>query len=308
MATMSRTMPLSLALREDLPWLLPPDRSAADALAKGNALTVLAELKRRGALFFSDLKTASGLLTAQLEEALRDLAALGLVTSDAFAAVRAIVESKKSASTRRRPARNVFRGMAAPIGRWSLFPGELPKPERRDYLERWCKQLIARYGVIFRDLLARESAAPSWWELVPVLRRLEMQGEVRGGRFVSGVGGEQYGSETAIERLRTIREAGPTGQWCVISAADPLNLIGVLLPGHKLPATHKNAFVLRDGQVIAVKEASQVEFLVEVDMLTQADMRRALMLGRRDGGKAPNSKPPIPRKSEISNSRFKTGT
>src|SRR5690606_22751091 len=125
---------------EDLPWLLPPDRSPADALAKGNALTVLAELKRRGALFFSDLKTASGLLTAHLEEALRDLAALGLVTSDAFAAVRSIVESKKPSSTRRRPTRNVFRGMSAPIGRWSLFPGELPQPERRDYLERWCRQ------------------------------------------------------------------------------------------------------------------------------------------------------------------------
>jgi ATP-dependent Lhr-like helicase len=282
MATLSRTMPLSLALREDLPWLLPPERIAADALVQGDARTVLAALQRRGALFFSELKTLSGLLTTQLEVALRDLAALGLVTSDAFAAVRSIVESKPSVSNRRRPQRQVFRGLAAPIGRWSLFPGELPPPERRDYLERWCRQLLARYGVIFRDLLARESAAPRWWELVPVLRRLEMQGEIRGGRFVSGVGGEQYGSDSAIERLRAIRAAGPTGAWCVISAADPLNLIGILHPGNKLPATHKNAFILRDGVVIAMKEASQVDFLADLDLVTQAELRRALMLGKRD--------------------------
>jgi ATP-dependent Lhr-like helicase len=220
------------------------------------------------------------LLLVHLEEALRELAALGLVTSDAFAAVRSIVDSKKAAS-KRRPT-TMFRGLAAPIGRWSRFPGDIAAVERKEWLERWCRQLLARYGVVFRDLLSRESAAPSWWELVPIFRRLEMQGQVRGGRFVTGVGGEQYASDAAVEQLRSVRDAGPTGQWFVLSAADPLNLIGVLTEAGKLPATHKNGFLLRDGEVVAIKEASQVEFLAESDLYLQAEMRRALLLGRRD--------------------------
>lgn len=281
MATLSKTMPLSLARREDLPWLLPPQRESAEKLARGNAAAVLEALASRGALFFGELKTRSGLLQAHLEESLRELAALGLVTSDAFAAVRSIVESKKSVVSRRKPT-SMFRGLSAPIGRWSRFPGELPAVERKEYLEHWCKQLLTRYGVIFRDLLARESAAPAWWELVPIFRRLEMQGQVRGGRFVTGVGGEQYATDAAVEKLRTIRDAGATGQWFVLSAADPLNLIGILTDTAKLPATHKNGFILRDGEVIATKEASQVEFTGESDLYLQAEMRRALLLGRRD--------------------------
>jgi ATP-dependent Lhr-like helicase len=280
MATLSKTVPLSFARREDLPWLLPPERESAERLARGNALAVLETLERRGALFFSELRTKSGLLLAHLEEALRELAALGLVTSDAFAAVRSIVESKKKA-TSRKPT-TMFRGLSAPIGRWSRFPGEMPALDRKEYLQHWCQQMLARYGVVFRDLLARESAAPSWWELVPIFRRLEMQGQVRGGRFVSGVGGEQYATDFAVEQLRTIRDAGPTGQWFVLSAADPLNLIGVLTDAAKLPATHNNAFILRDGVVVATKEASHVEFLAEADMYLQAEMRRALLLGKKD--------------------------
>ncbi|HTN74827.1 MAG TPA: DEAD/DEAH box helicase, partial [Pirellulaceae bacterium] len=222
MATLSRMMPLSLALREDLPWLLPPDRQSAEPLARGNASLVLELFARRGALFFSELKTQTALLATQLEEALRELAALGLVTSDAFAAVRSIVGGTKPHATRRRKPLTMFRGLAAPIGRWSRFPGEVATVERHDYLQHWCQQLLTRYGVVFRDLLARESAAPAWWELVSVFRRLEMKGEVRGGRFVRGVGGEQFATETAVQRLREVRDAGPSDDWCLISAADPL--------------------------------------------------------------------------------------
>jgi ATP-dependent Lhr-like helicase len=140
---------------------------------------------------------------------------------------------------------------------------------------------LSRYGLVFRDLLARESAAPAWWELVPVFRRLEMQGQVRGGRFVTGVGGEQYATESAVERLRETRDMEHSGEWLVISAADPLNLIGILTPGARLPATHKNAFLLRDGRVIATKEASQVEFHADIDLFSQSEMRRALLTGRK---------------------------
>jgi ATP-dependent Lhr-like helicase len=260
---------------------LPPDRQSAEKLARGNAQVLLEIFTRRGALFFSELRSQSNLLAAQLEEALRELAALGLVTSDAFAAVRSIVGSGKPAQSRPRKPGRVFQGLAAPIGRWSRFPGEVPTVERKEYLEKWCRQLLKRYGVVFRDLLARESAAPSWWELVPIYRRLEMKGEIRGGRFVTGVGGEQYALESAVERLREVRDAGETGEWQLASAADPLNLIGVLTKGARLPATHKNAFILRDGRVIATREASQVEFLVDVDLFLQAEMRRALLTGRR---------------------------
>src|SRR5262249_4715175 len=159
----------------------------------------------RGALFFQDLKSLTGLLPSQLEESLRELAALGLVSSDTFAAVRAIEATSKRADTLtklRRFAKIKVHRTASPIGRWSLFPGTLGAPERGQQVERWCKLLLARYGVLFRDVLAREPAAPPWWELVRNLRRMELRGEVRGGRFIAGVGGEQFALETAVSRLR----------------------------------------------------------------------------------------------------------
>jgi ATP-dependent Lhr-like helicase len=290
MAALTRSMPITLALREDLPWLLPDERPDVSAFAGGAAQEVLNALRARGALFFQDLKGLTGQLPSQLEEALRELAALGLVSSDTFAAVRAISggAATKSQQRLRRFAKMKVHRPASPVGRWSLFPGNLGSSERQAQIERWCKLLLARYGVVFRDLLAREMAAPPWWELVRHLRRMELRGEVRGGRFIARVGGEQFALESAVSRLRDLRDQesgvggqGSGGEWALISAADPVNLSGVITDGPRIPAMHKNALVIAAGRCVAAKVAGRIDFLAEVDPGEQVLIRKSLQVGRK---------------------------
>ena len=282
MAAMTRSMPISLALREDLPWLLPEERPDVSAHAGSAAQEILNALRSRGALFFQDLKSLTGLLPTQLEEALRELAALGLVSSDTFAAVRAIdAGGKRPPASYRRYLKAKVHRPTSPIGRWSLFPGSTEPVDRQQQLDRWCRLLLNRYGVLFRDLLARESAAPPWWELARILRRMELRGEVRGGRFIAGVGGEQFALESAVGRLRDLRDASPTGGWSLISAADPLNLAGVITGGPRIPAMHKNALIVQRGRCVAAKVAGRIEFFAEVDAREQMLMRKSLQVGRR---------------------------
>ena len=287
----TRAMPISLMLREDLSWLVSDPRAfndkpvnadcSAESLSlSGYAQQVLEALHQRGALFAQELKTTTGLLPSHLEEALRELAACGFVTSDAFAAVRAIAGQPTAKRNGRR--RKAASGMALPAGRWSLFPGSLEEPSRDERLEQWARLLLRRYGVLFRDLLARENASPAWHELVRVLRRLELRGEIRGGRFVSGVGGEQFAEDNAISELRASRETEPDDSWILLCGADPLNLAGVILPGARVTANQKNYLILQAGCCIAAKQAGQIEFFAEVDRETEASMRRALQTGRLD--------------------------
>jgi ATP-dependent Lhr-like helicase len=281
MAAMTRVMPLALAFREDLPWLLPDDRPVVDALAGGNAQEALNALTRRGALFFQELKALTGLLPTQLEEALRELAALGLVTSDTFAAVRVISAGAAKAKSRMRTWQRRLQRPASPVGRWSKFPGAYEPPERDEYLQKWCRQLLARYGVVFRDILTRENAAPPWFELVRMLRKMELRGEVRGGRFIARVGGEQFALESVVTPLRELREAADDGEWVVITAADPLNLSGILTDGPRIAAIQKSALILQRGRCVAAKVAGRIEFFVEVEPTVQVAMRRALQTGQR---------------------------
>jgi ATP-dependent Lhr-like helicase len=282
MAAMTRSAPIALTLREDLAWLLPDERPDLSAFASGSAQEVLNALRIRGALFYQELKGLTGLLPSQMEDALRELAALGLVSSDTFAAVRAIDKgADKARSTYRRYVKTKVHRAASPIGRWSLFPGGLQPIDRAEQIERWCRLLLARYGVLFRDLLVREYAAPPWWELVRTLRRLELKGEIRGGRFISGVAGEQFAVESAVSRLRDLRDATPGDDWSLISAADPLNLSGILSSGARIPAMHKNALILQRGRCVATKVAGRIEFLAEIDASQQMLMRKSLQVGRK---------------------------
>ncbi|HEX3726115.1 MAG TPA: DEAD/DEAH box helicase, partial [Pirellulales bacterium] len=282
-AALSRVVPISLMLREELPALLGEGRPIA-ANVRSGAQAVLDALESRGALFFGELKTHTNLLSAQVEEALRELAALGRVTSDVFAAVRTIVEGHVSRTSRRR-ARRPMHSVAVPIGRWSLFPGAFVPPSREAYLEAWCRQLLRRWGIVFRDLLVRETSAPSWQEMVGTLRRMELRGEVRGGRFVSGVAGEQYALAEAVERLRQTRDEAAEGSngetWIVISAADPVNLFGVVTEGPRVAATHRNALILQSGRLVASRQAGNVEFYEPLAPAIQWEMRRALATGNR---------------------------
>jgi len=282
----TRVMPLSLMQRGDLPWLLPLERSQAETLARGNALVVYEALAAHGALFFDDLLMATGLLPAQLEDALSELAALGAVTSDGFATMRMLITPSL-----RRPRGNGRHAQGRASyrrgGRWSRFPAVQPKIEPRQRAERWAQQLLARYGVMFRDLLAREDLAPSWGELVGIYRRWEAQGRVRGGRFVSGVGGEQYAQPEAVERLRRLRDDPPRSRTdcqsvlqdaVILSAADPLNVVGIITPGERVPAQARSKIALLDGRLVAVYQSGEVRFIEPLDPIQQVELDRAMRI------------------------------
>jgi ATP-dependent Lhr-like helicase len=283
MAALSRVIPISLVLREELPLLLETVEPPSPGEVRSGAERVLEALTARGALFFGELSAATQLLSGHLEQALRELAALGLATSDAFAAVRKIAGDR--AGSKRR-ARRPLHGVAAPIGRWSLFPGTVQPVSREKHVEHWCRQLLRRYGVVFRDLLARETAAPAWPALVGTFRRMELRGDVRGGRFVSQVSGEQYALPEEVERLRQSRDRAGTDPWIVISAADPVNLFGTVIPGPRIPATHRNALIVQGGRMVASRQAGVAEFHEPVDQATQWAMRRAMTTGRREASVA----------------------
>jgi ATP-dependent Lhr-like helicase len=263
---LTRVTPISLVQRSDLSWLLPPKRDVSIGAARWDAQTVYEALKSHGALFFSDLLSLTNLMPSQLDDALRELAALGMVTADGFAAIRAVSGKSKDAVGRRiRKVRSRRSGVYSHAGRWSLFPPFVQSIEDEARTEKWAWLLLKRYGVMFRDLVGRESLAPSWGELARVYRRLEMRGEIRGGRFVAGVGGEQFALPEAIERLRKLRDEPQEESWAVVSAVDPLNVVGVLTKDARVPALRGNRIVFCNGRPIAAREAREIRWLSEVD-------------------------------------------
>jgi ATP-dependent helicase Lhr and Lhr-like helicase len=270
-----RAVPTAIVSRANLEWLLPTERPEPIELASGDARLVLETLSARGALFRADLMSVTGLLPTQLDEALGELAALGLITADGFAAIRALVTRDPNRGRRSRKNRPRSTGYTSG-GRWSLFPGAIARVEAATRAEHWAKLLLWRYGVMFRDLLAREGAAPPWGELVSVYRRWEAQGRVRGGRFVAGVAGEQFAAPDAVEELRRLRDVGPTQKWIVISAADPLNLAGVLLSGARVSAKARNTLALIDGRLVGIQQAGTIDFLEPLSAELMTEITRAL--------------------------------
>jgi ATP-dependent Lhr-like helicase len=273
---LTRASGISFAARADLAWLLPPDRSIPSAAARWDAQSVCAALSTHGALFFNDLLSATSLLPSQLEVALRELAALGLVTSDAFATIRALVSKKQltlgrwAGRSNHRRERVYSRG-----GRWSKFPPFVKSVPPEERFERWAWLLLNRYGVMFRDLLARESAAPPWRELARVYRRLEMRGEIRGGRFIRGVAGEQFALSDAVERLRKHRDAPAEPTWNIVSAADPLNLVGIVTRDPRVPSKRGNRVLFLNGRPVAARESRQIRWIVD---LQEPQRQRAIQL------------------------------
>ena len=276
--TLSRMIPISLMARQDLGWLLPAAREEPAHDLRSGALDVYEALSRQGALFFHDLQAICSLLPSQLEASLGELCAAGLVTCDGFGAIRSLISTDtgrggkpawapRHAASNPRPARG---------GRWSMFAARVPRAPESERRERWAWQLLRRYGVVFRDLLAREVSSPPWRELASVYRRLEAQGRIRGGRFVADVGGEQFATNEALTQLRQLREQGPTGAWVIVSTADPLNLAGILCDGPRLPARPRNALALLDGRLVATQQASQIEFTEDLGVALTEEIRRAL--------------------------------
>ncbi|HUY34424.1 MAG TPA: DEAD/DEAH box helicase [Pirellulales bacterium] len=277
-AGLTRVVPIALVTRADLDGLLPPERGNPERFARGDAKLVFDTLVAEGALFVRDLLASTGLLPGHLDMALGELAALGLVTADGFATVRSLVTADGGRKTGHRHGQHPRSGRYAGGGRWSRFPGRVRVVPQAERAELWAQQLARRYGVIFRDLLARETVAPAWRELADVYRRWEAQGRIRGGRFVSGVAGEQYAAPEVVERLRQTRETCSAGQWIVVSAADPLNLAGIIMPGPRIVANTRNALALLDGRLVASQQAGEVQFHEPLANALSDPIRRALLV------------------------------
>ena len=237
--------PITFFVREDSDWMQPrlaeEEQNYERVLSEG-ARIVLEFLRRRGASFFADIVRGTGKLKAEIETALWELVAAGMVTADGFDNLRSLI------NPRRRNAVGAPK-LARPrhtAGRWSLlYPTE--GTERNKMVEATCWMLLRRYGVVFRELLARESNLPTWRELLIAFRRLEDRGEVRGGRFVNGFLGEQFALPEAVESLRAMRNLPVSGETVTISAADPLNLVGFIVPGERVPAISGKYVSFRDG-------------------------------------------------------------
>ncbi len=248
--TPSRATPITLALRDDLPWLLRAARGdvAPAEPAGGRTRDVLDALRAHGALFRTDLATLTRRLPSEIDEALWDAVARGLVTADGFRAVRALL--RRGSAERWAPTPGLRRGLRASTGasgRWSLLPPPLADADRDELAEAVAQQLAARWGVVFRDLIVRENLAVPWRDVLWAFRRMEARETVRGGRFVNGFSGEQYAHPDAVEVLKSVRRQQHSGEIAHLSAADPLNLTGIVLPGPRVPAIGANTVTFVDG-------------------------------------------------------------
>jgi ATP-dependent Lhr-like helicase len=242
--------PITFFIREDADWMTP--RHPGAELSENNGLShgaqiVLDFLRQRGASFFADIVRGTEKLKAEIETALWELVAAGLVTADGFDNLRSLIDPKRRAgqgsgrTTRPRHS----------SGRWALLHAD-EVVERPRAVEAACWMLLRRYGIVVRDVLAREANLPPWRELLMAFRRLEDRGEIRGGRFVDGFLGEQFALPVAVDSVRALRKLDSAQGTVTLSAADPLNLVGILVPGERVPAISGNSVTYRDGAAMAV--------------------------------------------------------
>ncbi|MFL5404074.1 MAG: DEAD/DEAH box helicase [Gemmatimonadales bacterium] len=301
-----RTTPIALFLREHAEQWLAGRNGAAYELSS-YATMVKEVLQQRGASFFHELVLLAGLLPTQVEQALAELAGAGLVTSDSFAGLRALItpsSKRKPLSGARRRHRTAPHGIES-AGRWSLLKGAAvgrnpesasassglscdPNDNERakalaglrpaaEHTELIARTLLLRYGVVFKRLLAREAGAPAWRDLLMVYRRLEARGEIRGGRFVSGMSGEQFALTEAVGQLRSTRRLEGGGRLISLSAADPLNLTGTITPGERIAGFTSNRVLYRDGVPVLAREGGQVRSLVAGEDEPSAELLHALV-------------------------------
>ena len=291
-----RTTPVFWSAREHLPFWQRSDgttKTSPELSPRGER--ALDALKTHGASFHSDLLADTGLLGAELETALGELVSQGLVTCDSFAGLRALLQpSKKRGRPRRRPSMRALD--LDESGRWSLTRRRRIMTEdttalAEPHVEHIARTLLARYGVVFRRMLDREDGLPPWRDLYYVYRRLEARGEIRGGRFVSGFSGEQFALPEAAATLRSLPEMSEAEpEYVSISAADPLNLAGILTPGDKVARLPGNRVLFRNGTPVAKRSNGEVQLLTEMDAVASWDAHNLLIRGTAQAS-APTIRP-----------------
>jgi ATP-dependent helicase Lhr and Lhr-like helicase len=285
-ATPLRTTPIALLARRNAPFWKVLSMKGEGPQPRANAKAVMEFIREHGASFFDEMVAGVGLLRSQVEEALAELVALGIVTSDSFGGLRALLvpsSRRKPVPGGRRKRRVIAYGMED-AGRWALARSGKATQNGPQFsaeaVEHVARTLLARYGVVFWRSLEREAGwLPPWRDLLRVYRRLESRGDIRGGRFVAGFSGEQFALPEAIGLLRATRRKDGSADWVSLSGADPLNLIGVLTPGQKLPALVGNRLLYRDGLPLASLANGEVRFYQEVDSGTEWQARQALTRG-----------------------------
>jgi ATP-dependent Lhr-like helicase len=243
---------------------------SADATRLGsNARDVVAFLQSHGAAFCDEIVEGTRLMRLYVEEGLAELVTTGLVTADSFSGLRALMPAARGAR------RNVQMENA---GRWAFVNRAPDPPTATDAVEHIARVLLARYGVVFWRMLEREAAwLPSWRDLLGVYRRLEARGEIRGGRFVAGPSGEQFALPDAIAELRDVRRKTAEGTLVSVSGADPMNLLGILTPGAKLPALASNRLLFCDGLPVATLIGRQVTYLNDESDGRQWELHKVLL-------------------------------
>jgi ATP-dependent Lhr-like helicase len=280
-----RTSPIALLPRRAAPLWNRLARPEGEPVAMGPKAQRIADfLASHGASFFDEIVDATRMLRTEVEEALGELVASGLVTSDSFSGLRALLtpSEKRKPFGGRRGHRRALWGIED-AGRWSLRRPAVNAAGDTDAVEPIVHALLRRYGVVFWKVLQREAAwLPPWRDLLHALRRLEARGDIRGGRFVGGVSGEQFATPEAVKALRDVRRQPMTGELIAVSGADPLNLAGVVLPGAKVPALTGNRIVYRDGATIATLVGGDMHWVESPDRDTAVRIEE--MLQRRRAG------------------------
>jgi ATP-dependent Lhr-like helicase len=290
-----RSTPIVLTARRNLGVWTGLSSNQDEIALSSRAAQVKAHLSEHGASFFEEIVDATGLLRIQAEEALGELVAQGLVTADSFAGLRALLvpSDRRRTPHHGRKRRGSLFGLED-AGRWSLVRRRqsiadpeknsaenfqrINSPENSQQVEHAARTLLRRYGVVFWRLTAREADwLPPWRDLLRCYRRLEARGEIRGGRFIAGVSGEQFAAPEAIGLLRDARRAERTGTLISVSGADPLNLIGILTPGARLPALTGNRVLYRDGVPIALLVGGEARFLESIAPEAEWTARNALL-------------------------------
>jgi ATP-dependent Lhr-like helicase len=300
-----RTTPIALVRRKNLAiWnSVFPRPTFAEVKFSTTTEAVYDYLKTRGASFFHDLVDSTKLLRSQVEDSLAELVAYGLITSDSFTGLRALLTpaSRKTRAAARHKHRQPVYDMAS-AGRWSILPGtagilpaetpgSTPPPRSvstgnrfqssssipTETKEAIARILLQRYGVVFKRLLEREGIALPWRDLLRVYHRLEARGEIRGGRFVAGISGEQFALPEAVGLVRSIRRAPAKENMISVSAADPLNLAGIITPGGRVTAHTANRVLYSDGAPVAALESGETRFLVEMSRTLEWQAKAALL-------------------------------